>query len=732
MAMPRAAAGIAPSRAPAAEPPSALGGGSIGVTRSAMMTASAEPGRTVMTVEEWREQHEIASVLPAAVELPELDFPFVLFLPYRQEWRLLGYARGELLNSIPLAPEEETTIEVFSWDRRKIEESVATSDEREYTYEVKASRKETAEVVNEIQRTRDWKLTANGKVGLPPIKGITIQGEIGTETATQVQTTNKATNETITEAAVQAGAKLRTSRQTKVTETIETGLETRTKRTIRNVNRSRTLTYDFFEVLANYQVSTRSVPEGLRLAVLLPDPFSAPIDREFVLMHQGVIRRALLDRAYEPGIEAARWLKAREEWCATHCDDACECPDKHPTAGGTIGLPGISGVSLGGSSAGGSSPDVPLTGSDAAKADVTAAIGNVINAIRTLRTASWGPLERAFDTGAPESVFQDAVLTYRRWLYRTFCLDWFNPGFWAACVTYEREGVADTSPERMERLLATAESGWIETLLRGAVITTFYGIVLTLMPAQLVINVGPWNAIRFTPQFGLDDAGLGMYLGQARTAVNTYKDAREAEIVTSVGIGTKEPAEKELPPPPPEMKPPGPYPADAKADHKVALASLLAHIQLNRAHYRTAIWESMSPADRLARLNLWGHLGEMLDNEVLGFVGERVAVPFQSWRVGGLGDVLEEIAERLTANEVPVQREVILPTPGVAIQGRLGDCDLCEPYIDEHRRLDLEQRRQEVAAARQRARLEGAEVDRRRARLAADPPLLDPFDVPEE
>ena len=35
-------------------------------------------------------------------------FQFVLYLPYRQTWELLGYSRGELLNSISLGPQEET------------------------------------------------------------------------------------------------------------------------------------------------------------------------------------------------------------------------------------------------------------------------------------------------------------------------------------------------------------------------------------------------------------------------------------------------------------------------------------------------------------------------------------------------------------------------------------------------------------------------------------------------
>src|SRR5690606_23283067 len=44
-----------------------------------------------------------------------------LYTSFEQEWELKGYSRGALLNSITLSPREEVTVEVFTFDRLKLE-----------------------------------------------------------------------------------------------------------------------------------------------------------------------------------------------------------------------------------------------------------------------------------------------------------------------------------------------------------------------------------------------------------------------------------------------------------------------------------------------------------------------------------------------------------------------------------------------------------------------------------
>jgi hypothetical protein len=56
----------------------------------------------------------------------------------------------------------------------------------------------------------------------------------------------------------------------------------------------------------------------------------------------------------------------------------------------------------------------------------------------------------------------------------------------------------------------------------------------------------------------------------------------------------------------------------------------------------------------------------------------------------------------------------------MTVEPSLGTCDACEPFIEEHRVLDLEFRRAEVDLQKARALQEAAEADRFQKRIAKD------------
>ena len=94
------------------------------------------------------------SIRPAPEEVkpkaPEVGF----YVPYRQTWTLLGYSRGEPLNTISLAPQEETTIELFIWDRRTNALEQTSASEVEQTIESTDSTKDTTQVLGELALLR--------------------------------------------------------------------------------------------------------------------------------------------------------------------------------------------------------------------------------------------------------------------------------------------------------------------------------------------------------------------------------------------------------------------------------------------------------------------------------------------------------------------------------------------------------------------------------------------------
>jgi hypothetical protein len=60
----------------------------------------------------------MANGVDAGHVVSPIGLPVAVFMPWRQTWVLSGFSRGELRSSLALAPQEETTIEVSSWERR--------------------------------------------------------------------------------------------------------------------------------------------------------------------------------------------------------------------------------------------------------------------------------------------------------------------------------------------------------------------------------------------------------------------------------------------------------------------------------------------------------------------------------------------------------------------------------------------------------------------------------------
>ena len=183
--------------------------------------------------------------------------PFLLGVQvlHRQEWHLLGHARGELLHSLPLAPGEETTIEVLTWDRNvyKREEEITSDLERQI--EKNRQVKDSREVLREIEENTKWNV--EGGVGVNLFKIVKIGIEGGYEA--QTRELNRTTLSTIVETTDRASTKIHSQRKTLVSSTREFGREEKVTRKISNTNRGHTVTFHFYEVLSNYHLETSLV-----------------------------------------------------------------------------------------------------------------------------------------------------------------------------------------------------------------------------------------------------------------------------------------------------------------------------------------------------------------------------------------------------------------------------------------------------------------------------------------
>ena len=108
----------------------------------------------------------IAPVLEPVHSRPKLPrYDIGLFTTFEQTWTLAGYSRGSLVNSITLAPQEEITIEIFTFDRRKVEEERTLTTEFERNTDVSAMNTITSTIAREFAENSH--LAGDLGLGLP-------------------------------------------------------------------------------------------------------------------------------------------------------------------------------------------------------------------------------------------------------------------------------------------------------------------------------------------------------------------------------------------------------------------------------------------------------------------------------------------------------------------------------------------------------------------------------------
>lgn len=254
--------------------------------------------------------------------VPDLQQPFLLGVQviHRQQWNLLGYATGDLIHSLPLAPGEEATIEILTWDRNvyKREEEITYDLERQI--EENRQFKDSREVLKEIEETKSWKVGGGFSLNLGVFK-IGADGGVNNNVKSLV----KSTQSTIVETTDRASNKLREQRKTLISSTREFGREEKVTRKVTNTNRCYTVTYHYYEFQKNYEIFTSLDSPPARPCIFVKQ--KPPIARSILLAdpseyedflnalcwlncNRHVIARGLLDRNFYNALELIPELEA--------------------------------------------------------------------------------------------------------------------------------------------------------------------------------------------------------------------------------------------------------------------------------------------------------------------------------------------------------------------------------------------------------------------------------------
>ena len=221
---------------------------------------------------------------------------------HRQDWRRLGYARGELVKSIPLGPREVQRVSVKVNTRRKVARTSEEATSFETSSEATNTNRNTTEVVDEASQKFNQHADASLGGGYAGIIEAKISAGISQDMASSSKQTKTRLNELMDKTAS------RMKRDTKVTVSTEseTTFEDTRASEITNPNDELGITYLYYRLQLRYWV-TMEMAE-VQSVVFVPQPVPAwrDVTEAWVREHADAILRVLLDPSFAPVIAAIR------------------------------------------------------------------------------------------------------------------------------------------------------------------------------------------------------------------------------------------------------------------------------------------------------------------------------------------------------------------------------------------------------------------------------------------
>ncbi|WP_045878725.1 hypothetical protein [Pseudofrankia sp. DC12] len=655
-----------------------------------------------------------------AIHLADEGLPVAVLLPWQQTWTLKGFSRGNLLSTLALAPGEETTITVSSWERRSKALQQSAETEVEQTFDFTSTTRDTEDVFHEVTSSNEFNAQAHGSLDASYSPGI---ASIHVEAGGQVSNTQSLANvcrtstQHVRESTTRASTRVRSRRITTITESVETESRTQVVRHLRNPNECHTLTMNFHEVLAHYDVDVRFLKAGVRIVVLVANPVTIrDFDSLTVRVNEATLRAYLLDPALADGFEACRFLEAyaRAEQELRRLSVLSK-QEKDLDRERTV-----------------PPANEPQKQANPQLAPLIAIVGELRRRAALFVGADVGPALTSI--AAHRTPLASEVAGAQRWLWRRLVATKFGNGLIAEL---DRISTQAPSPDLARALLAAVPpAGSVPAL-----------DALGTLGDQEKEDAGLSGRIKSMPRYAPADWGLfwypkakgaGLYdpddggipggLAQLRTAFQAWesKEFEGAGVQAAAAVAAQANQEQaattladRL-----EMK----FGAEMVGAAMERSEALRAHLNQHRDYYRYVLFQALPPSEQLQRLMDAApqlRVG-MFEPHVVASDGPNLAIPLSPLAETTLMKVITNLANELekaatdasAAGEKIATDQVILPTPGVSVESWLGECSGCEEHVEALREAAS---REAVA----RARIAELEADRR-ARLLQNNDTSDP------
>jgi hypothetical protein len=218
---------------------------------------------------------------------------------YRQTWRSQSYQVGDLVSTIPLAPKE-----VRRYTTRRVDKKSRAMKEVDDNLTVQRTEttdtgRAESEIVEKAEKKSNFKLTANESFGNDQAWSVQAGQEVGGSQEKQSQTTKRSFNESVRKSAQE----YRQQHRTEIDSTSSSEFEETSYQEIQNPNDELAVTYLFYELQRTYRLQERL--RQLTPVVLVANDVPAPheVDDAWLVAHDWILRRALLDDSYRSGLD---------------------------------------------------------------------------------------------------------------------------------------------------------------------------------------------------------------------------------------------------------------------------------------------------------------------------------------------------------------------------------------------------------------------------------------------
>jgi hypothetical protein len=221
-----------------------------------------------------------------------------VLLNYRQHWQPQSYQVGDLVSTIPLAPQETrkfTTKTVVKKTRsvKEIQDSLRSGkDESSETSRV------DAEIVERAKNDTNFKANASGSYGAAVYK---VEGGISSGNDQSVESAQ--TKKEFHEAVLKTSQEYRNERRMEISTEETREDETTSSREIRNPNDELTVTYLFYELQRRYLVDEALYRATPVIFVANDVPSPDEVDQAWILRYDWIIKRVILDDSFLPALE---------------------------------------------------------------------------------------------------------------------------------------------------------------------------------------------------------------------------------------------------------------------------------------------------------------------------------------------------------------------------------------------------------------------------------------------